>query len=134
MFPIPLSRFTDSDRTQVDGLEHVCLVIPILADRSDDARAFMRELEGARSEDYAASEQRIGITREVWHLASMPGGDVLIASIESRNFESALELFSASRDDFDLWFKRRLAAATGLNLNDPPAISLPETLSVYAAS
>lgn len=134
MFPIPLSRFTAPDPEQVDGVQHVCLVIPILADRSDDARAFMRELDGARSEDYAASEQRIGITREVWHLASMPGGDALIASIESRNFESALELFSASRDDFDLWFKRRLAAATGLDLNDPPAISLPETLSVYAAS
>lgn len=133
MFPAPLSRFDAVSALQTRELQHVCLVVPILPGRSEDARAFMRELETDQREGYAASEQRIGITKEVWHLASVQGSDMLIASIETPDFASALEAFVASRDDFDLWFKRRLADATGLDLNDPPAISLPETLSVYPA-
>jgi hypothetical protein len=42
-------------------------------------------------------------------------------------------MFSQSGDDFDLWFKQRLADATGLDLNTPPPGQLPELLSSYAA-
>ena len=41
--------------------------------------------------------------------------------------------FSGSQDDFDLWFKRRLADSTGVDLNDPPEMTLPELLSSYSA-
>jgi len=46
----------------------------------------------------------------------------------------ALGLFSQSRDEFDLWFKRRLADSTGVDLNDPPPMELPELLSSYEAA
>jgi hypothetical protein len=93
----------------------------------------MRELERDRKGEYAASEHRIGITTEVWHLAALPAGDVLIAHIETDDFASALRAFSTSRDGFDMWFKQRLADSTGLDLNGPPAGALPELLSSYAA-
>jgi hypothetical protein len=41
-------------------------------------------------------------------------------------------LFSRSQDDFDLWFKRRMADCTGVDLNNPPAMTLPEVLSHYS--
>ncbi len=44
----------------------------------------------------------------------------------------AHSMFSASGDEFDQWFKRRLADATGLN--PPPAGPLPEMLSSYPAN
>lgn len=131
MFRIPISRFETADGPPLDELHPVCLVIPILAGRSDDARAFMRELEHERADDYAASERRIGIGREVWHLAGLPDADVLIAHIETADFAHALNLFAASAYAFDLWFKRRLAECTGLDLNDPPPISLPELLFAH---
>ena len=53
--------------------------------------------------------------------------------MESPDFAKALSLFSQSRDEFELWFKQRLANATGLDLNSPPAGPLPELLSSYAA-
>ena len=118
MFPIPLSRFDASDRRRAD-LHPVCLVLPILAGRSDDARAFMRELEHGRADEYAASERRVGIDKEVWHLATLAGADVLIAYIETADFAHALKLLSASTGDFDLWFKRRLADSTGVDLDSP---------------
>jgi hypothetical protein len=115
-------------------VHEICLVLPVLEGRADDARAFLRELEDQRKEEYARSEERIGITRELWWLAQLPAGPVLVASMRTEDFERALGLFSQSDEDFDVWFKRRLAEVTGIDLNDPPEMSLPELLSHYEAA
>jgi hypothetical protein len=114
-------------------MDQICLVIPVQPGKGEDAREFMNELEQSRMAEYAASEERIGITKEVWFLAGTPGGDTLVAYIETDDFGEALTRFSGSHDDFDLWFKQRLADSTGVDLNDPPAMTLPELLSSYSA-
>jgi hypothetical protein len=53
--------------------------------------------------------------------------------METPDFDQALSLFSGSQDQFDLWFKHRLADSTGLNLSTPPSGPLPELLSSYSA-
>src|SRR3954463_8822740 len=100
-------------------MEHICLVLPIQQGHADDARAFMRELEDSRKADYARSEERIGITKEVWFQAGAPGGDMLVGYMETDDFANALGQFSRSHEDFDMWFKRRMADCTGIDLNDP---------------
>jgi hypothetical protein len=114
-------------------MEQICLVIPVQPGQTNDARAFMRELEASRKDEYARSEDRIGITKEVWFLAGVAGGDAMVAYMETNDFANALRLFSQSQDEFDMWFKRRLADATGVDLNDPPDMTLPELLSSYSA-
>ncbi len=114
-------------------MEQICLVIPINEGKGDVARTFMRELEMERKDEYAVSERRIGIDKEVWFLAAAPGGDQLVAYMETLDFMNALGLFSQSQDPFDLWFKERLCEATGLDLNHPPEMELPELLSAYSS-
>jgi hypothetical protein len=115
-------------------MDQFCLALPILPGQSDDARAFMEELEGPRKSHYAASEQRIGITKEAWYLAALPAGDHLIAYMESNDIQGAIGTFIASQDDFDLWFKRRLMETTGLDMHNLPAnVQFPELVSTYAA-
>ena len=114
-------------------MDQICLVVPIAPGKTEDARDFMRELEQERKSDYDRSERRIGISKEAWYLAHTPGGDQFVAYMESPDFARALSLFSASHDEFDLWFKQRLADSTGLDLNSPPGGPLPELLSSYAA-
>jgi hypothetical protein len=54
--------------------------------------------------------------------------------MESLDFPRALGLFVASRENFDQWFKRRLAEVTGLDMNHlPPDMQLPEVVSRYEA-
>jgi hypothetical protein len=112
-------------------MEQICLVIPIYDDKHGVAREFMRELEQERKDEYAASEQRIGIDKEVWYIADVPGGRQFVAYMETLDFANALGMFSQSRDPFDVWFKERLLEATGLDLNHPPEMELPELLSSY---
>ena len=105
-------------------MDHVCVVFPLLPGKTEDARAFQRELDTTRKADYARSERRIGITKELWFLASVPSGDLARAIGE----------FGASQDGFDLWFKRRLAEVSGVDLgNLPPDMQLPELVSSYEA-
>ncbi len=115
-------------------MDQICLVLPILPGKTAAAREFQRELDGPRKSDYAASERRIGISKEVWYIAAIPSGDQFVAYMESQDFNKALSMFVESRDEFDLWFKQRLADATGVDLNDPPDMSLPELVSSYVVS
>ena len=115
-------------------MDQICLALPILPGKTDDARAFQRELDTERKADYDRSERRIGITKEVWYIASLPSGDHLIAYMESEDFNRALGMFVQSQDAFDQWFKRRLAEVTGVDLNNlPPGMQLPELVSRYEA-
>ena len=114
-------------------MDQVCFALPVLEDKTEDARAFFEELETQRKSDYAASEQRINISKESWHLQPTPRGDLLLAYIESPDFANALSMFSHSQDAFDQWFKRHIAELTGVDLNDPPPGRLSEQLSSYEA-
>lgn len=115
-------------------MDHICLVMPVLPGRTADARAFMRELDTSRRDQFDTSERRIGITKELWYLASVPGGDQLVAYIESADFGRAIGLFSSSQEPFDVWFKDRMAEVTGVDLNNiPPDFAPPELLSHYDA-
>ena len=115
-------------------MDRICVVFPLLPGKTEDARAFQRELETERKADYARSERAIGITKEHWFLASVPGGDQLVVYIESEDFGRAIGQFGASQDPFDVWFKGRLAEVSGVDLGDlPPGMQLPELLSSYEA-
>jgi len=117
--------------TKGEAMDEVCLVAPLLSDKTEAARAFMRELDGPRRDEYSASERRIGISKEVWFLAPTQAGELLIGYMESSDFESAFAAFVTSNDRFDLWFKQRFAEVTGIDLNHPPQMRLSEVLSSY---
>ena len=116
-------------------MDHTCLALPVIAGKTEQARAFMRQLDGPRRAEFDRSERRIGISKELWYLASLPSGDHLIGYIEAVDFARAFEAFIASREAFDMWLKAEMLAATGLDLNNPPADTKPaELLSHYEAA
>ena len=60
-------------------MDRVCFALPVLEGKTEDARAFFRELETQRKGAYTASEQRINITKEAWYIQQTPQGDLLLA-------------------------------------------------------
>jgi len=114
-------------------MDQVCFALPVISGKTEDARKFFKELEGSRKVEFARSEERIGIPKESWYLQKTPMADLLIGYMESPDFAHALDLFARSQDEFDVWFKRRLAELTGADLNTPPAGPMSEQLSSYEA-
>ncbi len=115
-------------------MDQVCFALPVLAGKTEAAHTFFGELETERKSAFVASEQRINITKESWHLQQTPQGDLLLAYIESPAFANALESLSRPQDEFDEWFKQRLAEVTGVDLNNPPPGPLSEQLSSYQSA
>ena len=99
-------------------MDEICLVTPVLAGRADAARDFLGRLDGDSRADYQRSEQRLGISKEVWFLASGPRDVSLVAYIEAAGFAHSLRAFAASRDGFDVWFKHQLLHVSGVDLNE----------------
>lgn len=115
-------------------MEKVCIIFPILSGKTGEARDFMRALETDRKADHANSNKRVGMIREVWFLSSGPSGDQLVGYAEMANFEQVIGEVAASQDEFDVWYKQRLAEVTGVDMNDPsPALEPLELLSSFAA-
>jgi hypothetical protein len=115
-------------------MDHICIALPVLPGKTSQARAFMQALDGPRKDDFDRSERAIGITKELCYLANLPSGDHLIGYMEAVDFNRALQLFVASQDAFDMWFKAEMLAATGFDRNNPPAtFQTPELLSHYQA-
>jgi hypothetical protein len=112
-------------------MEYALFALPIQNGKSNVARGFLRELEAARKADYAASEQRLGITKEVWALQQTPMGELFVVFFQSPDIGGSVSQFVNSTDNFDLWFKQQVKDTTGVDLNTPPAGPLSDILSVY---
>jgi hypothetical protein len=114
-------------------MDQTLFALPIPAGKTDDARTFLQELEGERKGQYAASERRLGLTRELWAIQPTPMGDLYVVYIAGEDIARAFQQFAASQDEFDVWFKRRVLETTGADLNTPPPGPMSEILSDYQA-
>jgi hypothetical protein len=114
-------------------MEHALFALPVLSGKSAAARGFLQALEGDRQRDYAASEERLGIDKEVWALQQTPMGELFVIFFQGADIGTALGTFVASRDDFDVWFKDQVKDTTGVDLNVAPTGPLSDVLSVYEA-
>ena len=115
-------------------MDRTLFTLPLRAERTEAARAFLRELEGERKAAYAASEARLGLTKEVWALQALPAGDAFVVYFEGADIAAAFRQFAASQDEFDRWFKDRVRETSGADLDTPPAGPMSEVLSVYDAA
>lgn len=110
-------------------MSKLLLLLPILPDKVEAWRRLCQELAGTRREQYEASRLRSGIARErvsLWRLSHV---DVAVFSIKAADPEQALSDLICSTAPFDLWFKRRVLAIHGLDLNKP--ISRPHQELVF---
>jgi hypothetical protein len=115
-------------------MEYALFSLPIRSGGSEAARAFLLELEHGRQNQYAESEQRLGITREVWAIQHTPAGECFVVFFQSDNIGQSVSQFVASADEFDRWFKRQVAELTGVDLNVPPPGPLSDIMSVYEST
>ncbi len=94
-------------------MDQTLFALPILAGKAGEARAFLRELEGSRKGQYAASEGGLGLTKEVWAIQETPAGALYVVYFAGEDIAGAIRRFAASEDEFNAWFKRRVLETTG---------------------
>jgi len=119
--------------TKDQEMDRIAMMLPVLSGKTNEARAFMRELEGSRRAEYAGADRQIGVAQETWFLQSTPNGDVLILYMEGPDLARTFSLFVESRAEIWVWFKQRLLDVTGQDWNSPPSGPVSEVLSHFDA-
>lgn len=105
---------------------------PVVPGKEDEARQFAKEtLE--REQEFRASQQRSGVTREEWSFQQTPMGSFMIVRFESPDTAAVFTNFGQSDDPFDAWSRARILEITGIDLSTPPEGPLPEIVLDWAA-
>ena len=90
---------------------------PVLKDRLNELRAFVKEMSDDRRSQADAFYTSYGIHRESWHLQETPNGPLVVNVTElneDRMMESAAR-YANSQSDFDVWFKTQVKLVTGID-------------------
>jgi hypothetical protein len=99
-------------------MEQRLFAIPILPGKTEQARDFLRALEGQRKAEFAACEARLGVTKEVWAIQPGPEGDMYLCYFAAVDVGQVAAAFTASDDAFDVWFNGQLVETAGPGWGD----------------
>ena len=103
---------------------------PVLPGKEDEARNFAQEtLE--RSQEFDASQRRLGISKEEWALQQTEMGSMVLVRFEAGDVADAFAGLARSNDDFDVWFKQRVLEITGVDLSASSDEPLPEIILAW---
>jgi hypothetical protein len=112
-------------------MQYALFSLQIRSGCGQDARAFLEQLEWERKSQYAASEQRLGITKELWAIQDISTGVQFVVFFQSPDIAASIGQFVSSGDEFDQWFKQQVKRTTEVDLNVMPPGPLSEIISVY---
>jgi hypothetical protein len=106
-------------------VRRVVNAFPVLSGKESDLDAFLREL-AERSADLTLFYSQFSVSYTSWHRQEMPSGMVVLSITEiMRTPVSAIgQQLKASERPFDRWFKDRIKAITGVDLDVTP-LGLP---------
>ncbi len=60
-------------------MDQALFALPILAGKTEAARAFLQELGGPRIQDLAACIDSVGVAKEMWAIQQTPQGVLLVS-------------------------------------------------------
>ena len=109
-------------------MPRIVRAFPIKPGKLPDLQAFARECM-VRAAAVEALYEKYGVRFESWHVQETPGGHMVICVTEIDDPIGAGAAYGASRNEFDAWFKSRVAELSGVDPNNDPLG--PPTVEVF---
>lgn len=100
---------------------------PVVEGKEDEARKFAQETLD-RGDEFEASQQRYGVTKEEWSLQQTPIGSMVVVRFECQDVAGVFESLAQSNEAFDVWFRQRVKEVSGVDLSQPMPGPLPEII------
>jgi len=94
---------------------------PVLAGKTEAWKTAVAEMSGPRKAEYEESRRRMGVTREVVSLQSLPQGDVVVVFLEASDPQTIIARYLASDMPFDKWFSEAVLKGVHGMVASPPA-------------
>lgn len=96
----------------------VAVAFPIAPGKTDEWRAWMEEINGARRAQFVESRRRAGV-RERTFLQQTPMGDLVVVTLEGDDPMASFGQMMSASDEFTTWFLGRAQAVHGIDLTAP---------------
>ena len=112
----------------------MAVAFPIQSDKIDQARRREQAKMGPRRGELTESNGRVGLTREGWHLQQTPSGAHMILSCKGDDLAAMFAAYAAADGPYERWEKQQIKDITGVDLGQPLAGPLPETLVEWRQS
>jgi hypothetical protein len=106
----------------------MAVAFPILPGKTAEWRAWMDELAGARSAEFADSRRRAGVHERTF-LQPTPMGDLVIVTIEGDDPAASFGQMMSAKDEFTTWFIERASAIHGFDVSALPPGSPSELVA-----
>jgi hypothetical protein len=98
----------------------MAVAFPILPGKTNEWRAWMEEINGARRDEFQASRKAAGV-RERTFLQQTPMGDLVIVTLEGDDPGRAFGRMMGGNDPFTKWFNERAQQIHGVDLTIRPS-------------
>ena len=106
---------------------------PILPGKTEQWKHFCQQMVGPRRSEYAASNQRLGITRAVIALQQTPQGDMAVVYLEAQDIPRVFEGYRSTQEPYDVWFREQIKDIHGVDFSQPLPGPLPQVVLEWPA-
>ena len=107
-------------------------MFPLLPGKEDAFRSFVKEVSGARLDQFNAQQARGDIRRETWTLQQTPMGMFILVWFDG-DVEKVLTDLATDDSEFTAWFRAQVLEITGVDLAAPSDDPPPEVVLDWTA-
>ncbi len=92
----------------MNSIESLAFVFPLRADKTQEWRAWIREILGPRRSEYEAFSRKLGLKTQRAYLQHTPHGDQVIMYLEEQDLQRTFQQLQTSQDPFAVWGRQRI--------------------------
>lgn len=94
------------------------VAFPIVPGKTDEWRAWMKEVSGPRHEEFVQSRRKAGLHERTFFQPT-PNGDFVIVTLEGDDPLRSFGQMMQAKDPFTTWFVGRVKELHGVDLTEP---------------
>lgn len=92
----------------MNSIESLAFVFPPRAGKTQEWRAWIREILGPRRSEYEAFSRKLGLKTQRTYLQHTPHGDQVIMYLEEQDLQRTFQQLQTSQDPFAVWGRQRI--------------------------
>jgi hypothetical protein len=107
------------------------ITVPLIRNKVDAWKAWIRECQGPRREEFENFNERMELTLHRAWLMQEPQGPRVIVVFEGPGSRNFLRKLANSRESFDQWFRERITEYHGVDFSKVDAMAPSEMFMDY---
>jgi hypothetical protein len=93
------------------------MVVPLKRNKVEAWKAWIRECQGPRKEEFDSFNERMGLTLHRAWLTQGPRGPLVMVVLDGPGADNFMQRMATSHEPFDVWFRERVSEIHGVDFS-----------------